>query len=133
MKEIKEKELKDRLKDIKEKDLKEGKEFKEGKEIKEKDKDFEGKPTDKLGEVRQFATEAAAAPIEQRLAALEQAVQQLVHFIGQELRPDLSRSALQDKRTGGEGREGPQGRREDVGRADRIAEPGGRALARRRC
>ena len=31
-----------------------------------------------------------------RLAALEQTVQQLVHFISTELRPDLSQSALQD-------------------------------------
>ena len=32
---------------------------------------------------------------QQRLAALEQSVQQLAHFIGAELRPDLSQSALQ--------------------------------------
>jgi hypothetical protein len=95
LKDIKEKELKEG-KELKEKELKEVKEFKEGKEIKEKDKDFEGKPTDKLGEVGgQFGVQPAAVPIEQRLGALEQAVQQLVHFIGQELRPDLSRSALQ--------------------------------------
>jgi hypothetical protein len=39
------------------------------------------------------AIEAAASPT--RLASLEQTVQQLVHFISRDLRPDLGRSALQ--------------------------------------
>ncbi|HET7716558.1 MAG TPA: S8 family peptidase [Bauldia sp.] len=92
------KDLKDAIKEtkegkeLKEKEFKEGKEIKEFKEGKEKDKDiFEGKPL----EVRPGGAEAGGGQTEDRLAALEQAVQQLVHFIGQELRPDLSRSALQ--------------------------------------
>jgi hypothetical protein len=83
------KDLKDRLKEFKEKE-------KDFKEIKEKDKDkdiFEGgfdrffdrgpRPGDPTGGV------------EQRLAAVEQALGELVHFIGTELRPDLGQSALQ--------------------------------------
>jgi hypothetical protein len=90
LKEFKEKEFKE----TKEKDVKEGKE-KEFKEFKEKDKDlFEGKLTDVIG-IRQGGPEAGDGGIQQRLAALEQTVQQLVHFIGKELRPDLTRSALQ--------------------------------------
>jgi hypothetical protein len=90
-KETKEKDVKEQVKELKEKDFKEGKELKEFKEGKEKDKDFEGKAT----EGRQFGTAAGAGAIEERLAALEETVQRLVHFIGQELRPDLGRSALQ--------------------------------------
>jgi hypothetical protein len=91
-KELKEKELKEG------KEIKEFKEIKEGKEFKEKDKDLiEGKLTDGGGviDIRQFGTDAAESGTPQRLAALEQTVQQLVHFIGRELRPDLTRSALQ--------------------------------------
>ena len=44
--------------------------------------------------MRPGATGAPGA-IEDRLSALEQSVQQLVHFIGQDLRPDLTQSALQ--------------------------------------
>jgi hypothetical protein len=98
LKEIKEKEQKELKegKELKEKELKEVKEFKEGKELKEKDKDAEGKLSERIGGGIQFGTEAGTGGgLEQRLAALEQTVQQLVHFIGQELRPDLSRSALQ--------------------------------------
>jgi hypothetical protein len=91
----KDKDLKEQVKELKDKDVKEGKEFKEFKEGKEKDKDFEGKATDKVAEVRQFGAEAGAGGIEERLGALEQTVQRLVHFISQELRPDLGRSALQ--------------------------------------
>ena|ERR1700761_1814417 len=36
-------------------------------------------------------------PIEQRLAAIESALAQLVHFIPQELRPDLSKGALKQE------------------------------------
>ena len=83
------------FKEFKEGKEKEFKEFKEFKEVKEKDKDiFEGKRTDKVAEVRPFGAEAGGGS-EERLAALEETVQQLVHFIGQELRPDLSQSALQ--------------------------------------
>ena len=72
-----------------------GEELKELKEFKEKDKDlFEGKLTDVIG-IRQGGPEAGDGGTQQRLAALEQTVQQLVHFIGKELRPDLTRSALQ--------------------------------------
>lgn len=80
----------------KEKEFKEHKEGKEIKEFKEKDKDlFEGKRTDKIGEGGIIGTGAPEGGTADRLAALEQTVQQLVHFIGQELRPDLGRSALQ--------------------------------------
>lgn len=107
LKEFKEKELKEpkelkegkELKEVKEKELKEPKELKEGKEfkeIKEKDKDlFEGKRIDKALEGGVIGTEASETPVGDRLAALEQTVQQLVHFIGQDLRPDLGQSALQ--------------------------------------
>jgi len=89
------KEGKEFAKEVKEKDVKEGKEikeFKEGKELKEKDLE------NKIGEVGGInirPTGAEAGGTEQRLAALEQTMQQLVHFIGTELRPDLSQSALQ--------------------------------------
>ena len=93
-KEHKEKDIKE-FKEFKEGKEKEFKEFKEFKEGKEKDKDiFEGKRIDKVAEVRPFGAEPGGGS-EERLAALEEAVQQLVHFIGQELRPDLSQSALQ--------------------------------------
>ena len=101
---VKEKEGKEIVKDkdikeVKEKDFKEGKEikeFKEGKEFKEKDKDLvEGKFGDGGINIRPTGADAADGGTQQRLAALEQAVQQLVHFIGTELRPDLSQSALQ--------------------------------------
>jgi hypothetical protein len=90
-------------KELKEKDFKEGKEakeFKEFKEGKEKDKDmFEGKSSERL-DTRLFANTALGSAPEDRLAALEQTVQQLVHFIGQELRPDLGQSALQGQVAG---------------------------------
>ncbi|MET0682567.1 MAG: S8 family peptidase [Casimicrobiaceae bacterium] len=101
---VKEKEGKELVKDkdtkeLKDKEFKEGKdtkEFKEGKEIKEKDKDLvEGKLSDGVIGIRPTDAGAGDGGTQQRLAALEQTVQQLVHFIGAELRPDLSRSALQ--------------------------------------
>jgi hypothetical protein len=101
---VKEKETKEfvkdtkETKDVKEKEFKEKekeKELKERKDLKEKDKDFEGKVTDKVLEVRPFATEPTEIGVAERLASLEQTVQQLVHFISRDLRPDLSRSALQ--------------------------------------
>lgn len=102
VKEFKEKDTKEfgkdgkELKEFKEKEFKEGKEFKEIKEIKEKDKDiFEGKRIDKGLEGWQPVTAAPETAQGDRLTALEQTVQQLVHFIGQELRPDLGQSALQ--------------------------------------
>lgn len=96
-KETKDKEFKEG-KEIKEfKERKEGKEFKEFKEFKERDK-----LNDKLSDGfdgrlqgEQLTGADAGDPIEQRLGALEEAVQSLVHFIGSELRPDLSQSALQ--------------------------------------
>ena len=107
LKDHKEKDLKEfKEKDIKEKERKELKE-KDLKEFKEKDKDIfegkttdkvlEGKTTDKVLETRPigFGTQVGASAPEDRLAALEETVQQLVHFIGRELRPDLSQSALQ--------------------------------------
>ncbi|MET0997198.1 MAG: S8 family serine peptidase [Marmoricola sp.] len=108
-------------KELKEpKEFKEGKEIKEDKEFKEGEKDrikdrkeiFEG------GDVKQFAREGdidvfddlrvrgggiragggpqAADPsgVDARLAALEDSVAALVHFIGAELRPDLGSGAL---------------------------------------
>lgn len=99
---VKEKETKEfgkdgkEIKEFKEKEFKEQKETKEFKEFKEKDKDiFENKRTDKAREGGQFGTAGPEGGHAERLAALEQTVQQLVHFIGQELRPDLGRSALQ--------------------------------------
>jgi hypothetical protein len=41
------------------------------------------------------SAEATAGGVAERLASLEQTVQQLVHFISRDLRPDLGRSALQ--------------------------------------
>ena len=109
------KELKD--KDTKEiKERKEVKEFKEGKEFKEKDKDLvENKRFDDVSGIGPARRRDGEDDTQQRLAALEQTVQQLVHFIGAELRPDLSQSALQGEQRGGQGREGPEGRREAVG------------------
>jgi len=105
---VKEKEAKEFVKEIKEKDVKEvkeGKELikegKEGKELKElKEKDIvEGKRFDKAiekgVEVRPGPAEAIEGGVSERLASLEQTVQQLVHFISRDLRPDLGRSALQ--------------------------------------
>jgi len=100
LKEHKDKEFKEHkekeLKELKEKERKELKE-KDLKEFKEKDKDIEGKTTDKVVETRPtgFDVQVGSAGPEERLAALEETVQQLVHFIGRELRPDLSQSALQ--------------------------------------
>lgn len=110
-KEFKEgKELKEGIKEIKEgKELKEGiKEVKEGKEVKElekrikekdKDKDLvENKLRDKIQEVigrgGLGGGGPAAGDTDARLAALEESVGALMHFIGGELRPDLSQSAL---------------------------------------
>jgi len=108
VKEFKEKEAKEIIKEKDVKEFKEGKEIKEtikaeGKEIKEKDKDkdlvegklLENKIAESIGGLMAGGTAAGAPGVAERLSALEQTVQQLVHFIGQELRPDLSRSALQ--------------------------------------
>ena len=88
------KELKDQRKEFKEKDLKER--DKPPKEIKEKDKDsFEGGGF-QGGGVLQGGGPDANAPggLEARLSNLEQSVAGLIHFIGADLRPDLSSSAL---------------------------------------
>jgi hypothetical protein len=85
------------LKELKDKDTKELKEKDFVKETKEKDKDkdlVENKLRDNVIGIR--PTDAGpGSDTEQRLATLEQTVQQLAHFIGAELRPDLARSALQ--------------------------------------
>ena len=60
----------------------------EGKDI------VENKFSEGIGVIRQPGAEGADEGTQQRLAALEQAVRELVHFIGAELRPDLSQSAL---------------------------------------
>ncbi|OWK25010.1 hypothetical protein AJ87_14680 [Rhizobium yanglingense] len=94
------KEGKEAFKELKDgrKEFKELKEFKErpDKQIKEKDKDkdvFEGGG---LAGIRERVAQPTGygTDIEGRLAAIESAVQSLVHFIGGELRPDLSSSAL---------------------------------------
>jgi Subtilase family len=98
-------------KELRKEGIKEVKEFKEVKEVRE----FEKRP-DKLvketkeGEVfdrdriRDRVIDQGILgggareydPLEDRLARIEAAVDQMVHFIGTELRPDLSASALQD-------------------------------------
>ena len=112
-KEFKETKEKEAAKDLKDgrKEIKDGKEFKEIKEgkefekhIKEKDKDVleGGIDVIRVRPELQGQTVGGAAPaggmaggdIDSRLAALEGAVQSLLHFIGGELRPDLSSSAL---------------------------------------
>jgi len=115
------KELKDVRKEIKDgkeiKEGKEGKEFKEGKEIKEfkegkeikefkeKDKDiFEGHIDirDRLvpQTVGSATVSAIGSDVDARIARVEAAVEALVHFIGRELRPDLSSSALRNEAQG---------------------------------
>src|SRR5262249_30041132 len=105
---LKEKEIKEKDKD-KDKELRKDvlkdkeKERKEFKELKEKDtkevKEFKERETKGVFEHGTDIRNAGTGPqpdVEDRIVALEQAVQQLVHFIGTELRPDLSQSALQD-------------------------------------
>lgn len=104
------KDVKDVRKEIKEKEFKEfkEKELKErpDKNIKEKDKEkdfFEGGFDDRirdrinpqlLGGGGGFAESGDGGDLHGRVAAIEEAVQSLMHFIGNELRPDLSSSAL---------------------------------------
>ncbi|MGA7215447.1 MAG: S8 family serine peptidase, partial [Terrimicrobiaceae bacterium] len=88
------KERKELVKEFKD-GIKDRKEFKESvKEVKDKDKDI----FDHFGNVFRGpgATPEAAAEgsLDARLAALENAVAQLTHFISPELRPDLASSAL---------------------------------------
>lgn len=98
------KETKD-FKEIKEKERKELKEFKETKELKEKElKEFKEKDKDKdIREIDVFdrlgdrRVPDAQAEVTDRLAALEEAVSQLTHFIASADRPDLQRSALSDE------------------------------------
>lgn len=102
-KEIKEKE-KDKEKELKEKELKEKeKELKEKeKELKEKEKEKEKELKEKestkdLKDIRErpsFESGSQSGSLESRMAALEQSVAQLSHFISGELRPDLQSSAL---------------------------------------
>ena len=98
------KEGKEAFKDLKDtrKEIKDGKEFKEFKEFKErpdknpkeKDKDiFEGG----IGDLRDRFDPSAGpgtSNIEARMAQVEASVDALIHFIGSELRPDLSSTAL---------------------------------------
>ena len=92
-------ELKERIKDktefkdlIKDKEKEKEKEKDKEKEFKESSKDFkdifEGRPQAPEG------GQAAAGNLEARIAQLEQAMNQLVHFISGDLRPDLGSSAL---------------------------------------
>ena len=107
-KEVKEiKDSAEKFKDAKEivKDLKDTKETKEAEKAKDKEKDIKDikdsaekaldKVQDKVKDVFDHP-QAAAVPagLEERLARLEQAVGQLLHFIGGEERPDLQASAL---------------------------------------
>lgn len=90
-KEIKEKE-KEKEKEKDHKEFKDIKEFKESKEFKEKDKDIFERWGDRFD--RFNSPQSGGGGVEDRLATLEQAVGQLVHFIDSAMRPDLSRSAL---------------------------------------
>jgi hypothetical protein len=110
------KELKDRIKEIKE--------YKEPKEIKDRIKDFkepkeiyegspkeiyEGNPKEWVeGEPKAFdggnppdlnqpVVPGRPGSLEERLAQLEAAVAQMAHFVGPELRPDLSMGALKSE------------------------------------
>ena len=100
-KELKEKEKEKDSKERKEKDGKETKDLKDKeKDRKDKEKDRkEFKEKDK--EIREdFPLEPRGpASFEARLARIEVAVSQLVHFIGPELRPDLKLGALMHEPT----------------------------------
>ena len=106
----KEKELAKEVKDIRKegkefKEFKEIKEFKEGKEFKEKDKDiFEGHFDIRERVMPQpvggMTGTGPGSDVEARIARVEAAVEALVHFIGRELRPDLSSSALRNEAQG---------------------------------
>src|SRR6266850_349733 len=106
---IKEKEIakelhKDKAEKLEIKETKEHKEKLEFKEIKDKEKEKDAKEllkdirdvkiTDKVRDFLQQPSTASSANLESRVGALEQAVDQLAHFIGGELRPDLQSSAL---------------------------------------
>lgn len=98
IKDVKDKDFKDRIKDFKEiKEFKEkDKEFKEkDKEFKEKDKDFE-KPGEGGGVGRQIPEQGlyGAASIEARVATLEARMSVIEPFIDASLRPDLREGAL---------------------------------------
>jgi Subtilase family len=94
---------KDKAEKLEIKEIKEHKEKIEFKEIKDKEKEKDAKELlkeirDKLSDkFRDFITQAgtpSSGSLESRVGALEQAVDQLSHFIGGELRPDLQSSAL---------------------------------------
>ncbi|WP_344403792.1 hypothetical protein, partial [Catellatospora chokoriensis] len=99
-------------KDTEEKKVKESKD--DGKDNKEKDgkdsKEKEHKDTEKhipdMAKAPELAGHGAAKQIDDRLAGLEQAVARLAHFIGPELRPDLSSSALTEEPGGTNGAPG---------------------------
>lgn len=80
--------IKEKDKDFKEKDSKDLKDIRE--KIRDKISD---KISDKIREVPQ-ASGTFGGDLESRVGALEQAVDELSHFIGGELRPDLQSSAL---------------------------------------
>lgn len=98
VKDIKDHKEKDR-KEFKEKERKEGKEVKEVKESKEKDtkdiKDIREKGIREKG-LREIspAVPEPEVSLEERVASLEAAMIQLGHFIGAELRPELTESSL---------------------------------------
>jgi hypothetical protein len=93
VKEIREKDPKERIKEKVE--LKEVREKNPKEIIKEKDKDLvERKVSDKIQEVIRPPDSGAGSPLEDRVAGLEQAIGELSHFITTSLRPDLQSSAL---------------------------------------
>lgn len=95
----KEKEL---IKDNKDtKDRKDQKDRKEGKDGKEKELAKEIKDrkdsVEKTREIFSPTAEGEGGGLEERVAAVEAVIEQLVHFIGEEHRPDLSSSALMEE------------------------------------
>jgi len=102
-KEIVKETLKDKAEKLEFKETKEHKEKLEFKEIKDKEKEKDKevlkdirdiKITDKVRDFINQPSTPSSANLESRVGALEQAVDQLSHFIGGELRPDLQASAL---------------------------------------
>jgi Subtilase family len=95
------KELKLEGKELKREKL-EGKELKEGpKEIKERkpeiEKQFARERIEEIRRIPEAGPEAYGTSLEERVQALEAAVENLAHFISAELRPDLGEGALSEE------------------------------------
>jgi len=78
----------------------------EGKELKEKDfkdhkpeieKGFGLERPDVIRDIREIGPAEGGSSVEERLASLEGAVEELTHFIAGELRPDLGQGALSEE------------------------------------